>query len=132
MQFERTRSIRWRPLCNFCDPDWLAGDLLARITDTIDQNSWQERVDKQQGRPNRLDEGCAWQLDYVLDSNLAIGKEEEVYFTFEGRIFRWINGTPEAKAIISIGVKNLNEHRAEDESLNRLFRFSFGSTDSRL
>lgn len=120
MQFERTKSIRWRPLSNFCDPDWLAGDLLARITDTLDRNPWQERVEKQQQRPNRLEEDCTWQLDYVLDSNLAIGKEEEIYFTFEGRTFRWINGTAESKAIISIGVKNLNEHRAEDESLNRL------------
>ena len=120
MQFERTRSIKWRPSSNFCDPDWLAGDLLARITDTLDRNLWQERVEKQKNQGNRLDEDCPWQLDYVLDSNLAIGKEEEIYFPFEGRTFRWINGTPETKATISIGVKDLKDHRTEDESLNRL------------
>lgn len=26
IQYQRTRSIRWRPLSNFCDPEWLAGD----------------------------------------------------------------------------------------------------------
>jgi hypothetical protein len=120
MQYERTRSICWRPLSNFCDPDWLSGDLLARITDTLDRNLWQEKIEKQKNEPNSLDEGCAWQIDYVLDSAVAIGKNEEIYFPFEGRTFRWINGTAETKATISIGVKNLNEHRTEDESLNRL------------
>ena len=120
MQFERTRSIRWRPLSNFCDPDWLAGDLLARITDTLDRNLWQERVERQKEQPNCLDQDCPWQLDYVLDSTVGIGKDEEIYFQFEGKTFRWINGTPEAKATISVGVKNLNDHRTEDELLNRL------------
>lgn len=120
MQFERTRSVKWRPLSNVCDPEWLAGDLLARITDTLDRNLWQERVERHKDRPNCLDEDCRWQLDYVLNSNVAIGGDEEIYFPFEGRTFRWINGTPETKAIISVGVKELNDHREEDESLNRL------------
>jgi hypothetical protein len=120
MHYQRTRSVRWRPLSNFCDPEWLAADLLARITDTLDRNLWQERVEKQPDHPNRLDDDCPWQMDYVLDSALAIGAEEQIYFQFESRTFRWINGTPETKAIISVGTKDLQDHRAEDESLNRL------------
>ena len=120
MQYQRTRSIRWRPVSNFCDPDWLAGDLLARITDTLDRNLWQETIERQRNEPNCLDEDCPCQLDYVLDSNLKIGTEEQIYFPFEGRTFRWINGTAETKAVISIGVKNINDHRTEDELLNRL------------
>ena len=120
MQYQRTRSIKWRPLSNFCDPEWLAGDLLARITDTLDRNLWQEQVEKQKDQPNSLDQGCPWQVDHVLDSGLTIGIGEQIYFSFEGRTFRWINGTPETKATISIGVRDINGHRAEDESLNRL------------
>lgn len=120
MQYERTRSIRWRPHSNYCDPDWLAGDLLARLTDTLDRNLWQERVEKQKDIPNRLDEDCPWELDYVLDSGLTIGQQDEIYFQFEGRTFRWINGTPESKAIVSVGVKNLTSHHEEDEAINRL------------
>src|SRR5260370_1539255 len=90
MQFERTRSIKWRSLSNFCDPEWLAGDLLARITDTLDRNLWQEQVEKQKDQPNSLDQGCPWQVDHVLDSGLTIGRGEQIYFSFEGRTFRWI------------------------------------------
>lgn len=120
MQFERTRSIRWRPLSNFCDPEWLAADMLAHITDTLDRDTWKQRVEKYRGGQSDLDEDCKWQTDYVLDSAISIGSQEEIYFKFEDRTFRWINGTAESKALISLGVKELNNHRAEDESLNRL------------
>jgi len=120
MQFQRTRSIRWRPLSNFCDPDWLAGDLLGRITDTLDRDVWKDRIEKQKDRPSRLDDDCPRQMDYVLDSSVSIGSDEEIYFSFEGRTFRWVNGTAETKATISVGYKDLNSHREEDELLNRL------------
>lgn len=120
IQYQHTRSIRWRPLSNFCDPEWLAGDLLARVTDTLDRNLWQEQIEKQKGQPNSLDQDCPWQVDYVVDAGLTIGSEEQIYFEFEGRTFRWINGTAETKATLSVGVKDINNHKAEDESLNRL------------
>jgi hypothetical protein len=120
MQYERTRSIRWRPLSNFCDPEWLAGDMLARITDTLDRDAWQQRLEKYGTTPSRLDHDCKWQTDYVLDSVISVGKEEEIYFKFENRTFRWINGTAESRALISVGVNELGNHKAEDESLNRL------------
>lgn len=89
----------------------------------MDRNLWQEQqeqIEKQKDQPNSLDQDCPWQVDYVLDAGLTIGREEQIYFSFEGRTFRWINGTPETKATISVGVKDINNHKAEDESLNRL------------
>jgi hypothetical protein len=120
MQFERTRSVKWRPLSNFCDPEWLAGDMLARITDTLDRDTWKERVEKYETTTNALDPDCKRQMDYVLDSIISIGSQDEIYFQFEGRTFRWINGTTESKAVISIGTKDMTDHRAEDECMNRL------------
>jgi hypothetical protein len=119
-QFHHTRSIKWRPFSNFCDPEWLAGDLLGRITDTLDRNQWKEAIERQAKLPNQLDEDCTRQMDYVLDSRLSVGGGEEIYFKFEGRTFRWVNGTIERKPTISVGYKDPNSHRAEDESLNRL------------
>jgi hypothetical protein len=62
IQFHHTRSIKWRPLSNFCDPEWLAGDLLGRITDTLDKNPWKERIEKQAKLPNQLDEDSNRQI----------------------------------------------------------------------
>ncbi len=120
MQYERTRSIRWRPLSNFCDPEWLAADMLAKITDTLDRDTWQQRIEKYGTALSSLDSDCKWQTDYVLDSTISVGGQDEIYFEFENRTFRWINGTAESKAVVSVGVKDLNNHKAEDESLNRL------------
>jgi hypothetical protein len=58
-------------------------------------------------------------MDYVLDTTLKIGTDPYAYVTFEGKVLRWINGTAEAEATISVGVANLHDHRAEDDQLNR-------------
>jgi hypothetical protein len=55
----------------------------------------------------------------VLDTTLRIGTDPYAYVTFEGKVMRWINGTAEAEATISIGVANLHSHNAEDDQLNR-------------
>jgi hypothetical protein len=120
MQFQRTRSVRWRPASNVCDPDWLAADLLGRVTDTLDKDPWKERIEKNKTERSQLDEDCPFQMDYVVDSSLKIGTGEEIYVEFEGRTFRWTNGSPETKPAISVGYKDLNSHSIEDESLNRL------------
>lgn len=119
MQYERTRSIRWRPISNLCDPEWLAADMLARITDTLDRDTWQQRLEKYGTAPSGLDDDCKWQADYVLDSAISIGGQEEIYFKFENRTFRWINGTAESKPLLSVGVRDLSDNKAENESLNR-------------
>jgi hypothetical protein len=120
MQFSVTRSVKWRPPSNYCDPDWLSAELLARLTDTLDRDLWKDMVARHQDAVCQLDQDCRWEIDYVLDTTLAIGDEQEIYFKFEGRTFHWINGTPETKPLISVGVKDLNGHREEDECLNRL------------
>jgi len=119
MQFHQVRTVRWRPQDILCDPEWLAEQLLARLTDNLDRDLWSEHIEKYKERENKLDADCPFQLDYVLDSGLIIGDEEEVYFSFEGKTFRWINGTPESQAVLSVGCKNLNDP-SETEAVNRL------------
>jgi hypothetical protein len=116
---QRTRSFIWRPSSNMCDQYWLASDLLARMTDTLVVDYFRKNVDSQ-----RLDEGwindpCRYQMDYVIDSGVQIGNQEETYIEFEGTTFRWINGTAERDAIVSVPVKDINAHDQEDEKLNR-------------
>jgi len=104
MQFQRTRSVRWRPVSNLCDPDWLAAEMLARVTDTLDKDLWKDRIEKSKRERSELNEDCPFQMDYVVDSSLKIGTDDEVYFEFEGRTFRWTNGSPETKPGISVGI----------------------------
>jgi hypothetical protein len=44
MYFDRTRTVKWRPYSNFCDPDWLASDLLSRVVDTLQVDHFRKRV----------------------------------------------------------------------------------------
>lgn len=70
---------------------------------------------------NWAESNCPYQSDYILDSALHLGSDEEVLLEFEGKKFRWFNGTVERDAmIISMGVRNLNNHEGEDGKLNRL------------
>jgi hypothetical protein len=118
-QFHQVRTVSWRPRDIFCDPGWLAEQLLARLTDNLNRDPWAEHIEKFRDRENRLDADCPFQVDYTLDSGLIIGDDEEVYFRFDGRTFRWINGTPESRAVLSVGCKDLDDPGTY-ESVNRL------------
>lgn len=120
LQYDRTRSVAWRPPSVYCDPEWLAADLMGRITDTLGRNLRKEYFERHNALPNELDAACKYQIDYALDTVVSIGSGEQVFIHFEDKTFRWINGTAETKPIISVGVTNLEDHRTEDESLNRL------------
>jgi hypothetical protein len=119
MHFDHSRSYLWRPQSNLCDPGWLAGDIFGKLTDTLDRDFWHRNVNLSTLDHAWLDDGLRFQMDYVLDTTLKIGTDPYAYVTFEGKVMRWINGTPEAEATISIGVANLNDHKTEDDQLNR-------------
>ncbi|MFB3815099.1 MAG: methylamine utilization protein MauJ [Terriglobales bacterium] len=61
-----------------------------------------------------------FQYDYIIESGVRIGAEEEAYLEFEGTVFRWINGTAERNAIISMPVEKMGDHSTEVARLNRL------------
>lgn len=122
-QFYHVRSTKWRPYCNFCDPDWLSEELIARLTEDITDNAWSKHVKKYSKKEVELDTDCPYQIDYVLDTNLKIGDDEEVYFTFEGKTFRWINSTPESKPILTLGFKETNNSKEAETSVNQLLSF---------
>jgi hypothetical protein len=123
MQHGMMRSSRWRPYSNLCDPEWLSEDLMGRITTTSGGGQWDREsvVNRYKDRPNQLDSDCHRQLDCVVDTDLWIGDGDEVYIKFEGRTFRWINGTPQSSAILGIGTKGSDPYfRDEYRALNRL------------
>ena len=59
-------------------------------------------------------------MDCVLDCHLRIGNEDEVCFEFGGRPYRWINGSLESDAIISVALKKNEDGLSVEEELNRL------------
>lgn len=122
-QFHQVRSTKWRPYNNLCDPTWLAEQLVAKLTVGLMQDSWSEHIERYAEKQNALDSDCLFQIDYVLDTSLVIGDEEEIYFSFEGKTFRWINGTPESKPILSVGFKEMNKPKDAEISVNKLLSF---------
>jgi hypothetical protein len=118
--FQNVRTVQWRPRDIYCDPGWLAEQVLARVTDNLDRDFHTEHVERFIQRENQLDADCPYQLDFVLDSGLEIGRQDEIYFRFEDKTIRWINGTPEGRAILSIGCKTLTDNVRETEIVDRL------------
>jgi hypothetical protein len=119
LHFDYSRSYKWRPHSNLCDPGWLAGDILGALTGTLDRDFWHRNINLSTMDHTWLDDGLKFQMDYVLDTTLKIGTDPYAYVTFEGKVMRWTNGTPEADATVSIGVADLHDHSAEDDQLNR-------------
>ncbi|HZW97191.1 MAG TPA: methylamine utilization protein MauJ [Candidatus Eremiobacteraceae bacterium] len=120
MFFDRTRSFVWRPNSNLCDTAWLVGDVLASITETLEIDFWRKRVESRRPDSAWIESDCPYQSDWVVDSSIRLGPEEEVFLTFEGKRFRWFNGTVEKDAVVSMGVRNLRDHSEEEARLNRL------------
>ena len=118
--YDRSRSFRWRPNSNLCDPYWLGSDLLASMTDTLQVDHYKKRMDSRTADDIWIGHPAKYQIDYVVDSSLRIGREDEVYLDFEGLLVRWINGTPERDAVVSILVKDIHTQDEEVHKFNRL------------
>lgn len=119
LHFDYSRTVIWRPGSNLCDPNWLAGEILGTITDTLELDFWQ----KDRGPLADevwLGDGRRFQYDFVLETDLRLGPGESAYLAFEGRTFRWVNGTPERKPIISMSVDSLQANEDDHARLNRL------------
>jgi hypothetical protein len=119
LHFDHSRTIVWRPSSNFCDPNWLAGEILGKITDTLDLDFWQKDRGPEADEA-WLQDGRKFQYDFVVETDLRLGSGESAYLTFEGRVFRWINGTAERKPIISMSADSLQASEGERTRLNRL------------
>jgi hypothetical protein len=117
---ERTRSFRWRPNSNMCDPSWLSSDLLSSITDTLQVDYFRKRIDTRTANDLWMNGPDKFQMDFVIDSALRVGNQDEVYLEFEGLMVRWINGTTERDGIVSIPVQDRESNDAAEERLNRL------------
>jgi hypothetical protein len=118
--YDRTRSFRWRPNSNLCDPYWLGSDLLASMTDTLQVDHYRKLIDSRTADDIWMGHPSKYQIDYVIDSSIQIGSQEEVYLDFEGLQVRWMNGTPERNAVVSILVNDTNRHDEEEQKFNRL------------
>lgn len=127
-----TRLPRWRPKSPFMDPDWLAADLVAAFASheeipdrellppewTGSESEWRERS-----------AGFPGQMEFSVSSGLRFTDQEEVWFDFRGRPYRWINETPTMKGALVVPVRNRNDDRGDyEESLRFISHLAF-STD---
>ena len=113
-----SRSYIWRPRSPFCDPKWLAGDVLGVLADTLetDHKLNSHPMDLEQ---EWLQDGNNFQMDYALETKLQLGKDACTYIPFEGKTLRWINATPESDATVSVSMSDRKDHRTEDEMVSR-------------
>lgn len=101
--------VFWRPRSCFCDPQWVAFDFLTKFSE-----GQQMQKDFPTQLTNKNDEqkfqkafsGYPLQYELALDTNVYFGNEAEVYFDFEGRAIRWINGTRFAMPTLIVPCNN--------------------------
>ncbi len=118
LQWHATRTVIWRPWSNLCDPQWLAGDLLAAITDTLATEPYRPaRIPG--GSNSQLGPEYERQMDFALDTQLRIGDEEAITLQFEGREYRWINASLESDTRVSVGLREGEDRFPAEEELNR-------------
>ncbi len=118
LQWHATRTVTWRPWSNLCDPQWLAGDLLAAITDTLAAEPYRPaRIPG--GSDRQLGPDYERQMDFALDTQLRVGDEEAITLEFEGREYRWINASLESDTRVSVGLRKGEDRFPAEEELNR-------------
>jgi hypothetical protein len=118
LQWHVRRTVIWRPWSNLCDPQWLAGDLLAAITDTLATEPYRPaRIPV--GTDSQLGPEYERQMDFALDTQLRIGDEEAIALQFEGREYRWINASLESDTRVSVGLREDEDRFPAEEQLNR-------------
>lgn len=93
----------WRPDDNYCDPQWLANDLLAffaekEVTDTRDEVQPPDPALVEKWANEFRD--AKRQMSFALESRLQIGKNSEAWLAFRGHTYRWRNRTQNAYPII--------------------------------
>jgi hypothetical protein len=130
MYFKYSRSYIWRPRSPFCDPKWLAGDILGLLADTLEVDHRLISHNPTNIDQDWLQDGHKFQVDYALETKLQLGKDACIFIPFEGKILRWINATPEADATVSVSVSDLKDHRVENEMVLRFL--SLLAWDNRL
>jgi hypothetical protein len=118
LQRHPVRTTIWRPPSNLCDPQWLAGDLLATLTDTLRIAPF-EPARIPGGAERQLGPDYPRQADFTLDTHLRIGDEEAVVFQIGGRHFRWINAALESDTRVSVGLRANEDAPVAEEELNR-------------
>ena len=91
MYFDKSRTVKWRPHSNLCDPEWLAADLLGHTVDTLKADLFAKRHEQMRTDEQWVSDGLQYQVDYVLDSEVRIGAAQEAFITvypLECRIFK--------------------------------------------
>ena len=119
LHWHTPRTFVWRPPSNLCDPQWLAGDLLASITDTLSAKPYQPLSVP---TPIRTQLGPEYvkQADFALETQLRIGDEEASIVQFGGRgTLRWTNASLESDTRVSVGLKANEDGSLVGEELNR-------------
>lgn len=87
--------ILWRPRNCFADPVWLGYDLISTFAEEFPEHTDHEAAIPQDEANAAIEafKGFPLQYEVALDTDLYLGDDKDVYFDFEDRKIRWINGT---------------------------------------
>lgn len=105
---KQERYIKWHPKDFYTDILWLESDLVALVGNVVDIQEQENKsidprapIKKQESDTTLFKksiQGYSHQYEVALDTNVFISAEDsslpdEVYFEFQSRLIRWINGS---------------------------------------
>lgn len=111
-------SSKWRPINNYCDPEWLENDLLATYSETqIDfypKEIYDLPCNDEIEKYEKAFAGYERQLNITIDTHLKIGFDKEVYLWYRDRYIRWINGNKYNYAMIVVPTNEIDSKPVVD------------------
>lgn len=127
------QPLNWRPNNNCCDPLWLAFDLFSAMSEAITGSG--ELSDSIPENPGTCEgvffekfRGASRQYEVSLETDLVLGPNQEEYLEFEGKTFRWINGTYGSRALL-ITASEAGSFESAASSVQRLISWLAWLTD---
>ena len=89
--------VFWSPRSHLSDPKWLANDLLSSFAEKEEFTAESVETTEADYDINQFNKAFSdkypYQCEVALSTHISLSQKNEVYFEFEDRYVRWVNGS---------------------------------------